>query len=87
MEKIVQSICKDVVNTINDDSALVWNPLRKADASSGCFIGLFLVCLQFLIYLLATVFCLLQSIGYRNAFSFFRFLRRAVLELKHFELG
>ncbi|KRY88647.1 Receptor expression-enhancing protein 6 [Trichinella pseudospiralis] len=36
-----------------------------------------------LIYLLTAVSYLLQSIGYRNAFSFFRFLCQAVLELKY----
>ncbi|KRY40701.1 Receptor expression-enhancing protein 5 [Trichinella spiralis] len=35
MEKIVQSICKDVVNAINDDSALVGKLFGKIEQKSG----------------------------------------------------
>ncbi|KRX69911.1 Receptor expression-enhancing protein 5 [Trichinella sp. T6] len=35
MEKIVQSICKDVVNAINDDSALVGKLFGKIEQISG----------------------------------------------------
>ncbi|XP_003369091.1 hypothetical protein Tsp_04517 [Trichinella spiralis] len=127
MEKIVQSICKDVVNAINDDSALVGKLFGKIEQKSGrsryqaaivlagvicMLLAVYnpavkllcdLICIvypvmktlaemesieksrckQWMFYWLAAIFCLLQSIGYQNASSFFCFSCQAALELKY----